>query len=315
QAHSGLCNCLCNAEDGQKDKSVAQVIKFTFLIWALLALPACTTINPQSRSTEITDAAPGKFSHRVFDEVLEQVVDARGLVDYRALKKNPDRFEQYYGSISLYSPDSHPQLFATEPERLAYWINAYNAAVIKIVLQTYPIASVADVTPPFPLFFLPDKTGFFFFQRPVFGGVSTSLYYLESNVIRERFNEPRIHFALNCASLGCPRLPRVAFEGKDLDRQLDHESRKFFSEPRNFRVDIPARRVYLSSILDWYRDDFVDWYADRFQDREPTLLKFVALYLDEGKKAQLSALPPDFSIEFVPYDWGLNEQKRDEAHD
>ncbi|MGH8552091.1 MAG: DUF547 domain-containing protein, partial [Methylococcales bacterium] len=170
-------------------------------------------------------------------------------------------------------------------------------------------------TPPFPLFFLPDKTGFFFFQRPIFGGVSTSLYYLENNVIRERFNEPRIHFALNCASLGCPRLPAYAFDGKNLDRQLDHESRKFFSEPRNFRVDIPAKRVYLSSILDWYRDDFVNWYADRFQDSEPTLLKFVALYLDDRQRAKLNALPPDVSVEFVRYDWGLNEQKRGDSRE
>ncbi|MGH8550828.1 MAG: DUF547 domain-containing protein [Methylococcales bacterium] len=282
------------------------------LAWIALLESACTTITPLPRPAETPVSPPATFSHRAFNDVLNRFVDAQGLVDYQALKKNPERFEQYYRAISLYSPDSHPQMFATEHDRLAYWINAYNAAVIKIVLVHYPIRGVAAVSPPFPLSFLPDRTGFFFFQRAMFGGVSTSLYYLENGVIRARFSEPRIHFALNCASLGCPRLPRDAFEGKDLDRRLDRESRKFFSEPRNFRVDIPGKRVYLSSILDWYRDDFLDWVADRFPDSEPSLLKFVALYLDDRQKSELEDLSRDFSVEFVPYDWGLNDRRRDD---
>ncbi|MCI0733775.1 MAG: DUF547 domain-containing protein [Methylococcaceae bacterium] len=278
----------------------------------VLLASACTTIVPRTGTPE---SQPSAFSHRDFNDVLKRFVDEQGLVDYRGLKQNPDRFEQYYRSISLYSPDSHPQLFKTEADRLAYWINAYNAAAIKIVLVHYPISGVDAVAPPFPLFFLPDKTGFFFFQRAIFGGVSTSLYYLENALIRERFREPRVHFALNCASRSCPRLPREAFDGENLDRQLDRETRKFFSEPRNFSMDIPLKRVYLSSILDWYRDDFIDWLADKFPDREPSLLTFVRLYLDDRRKAELDALTPDFTVEFVPYDWGLNERRQGEAHE
>jgi hypothetical protein len=285
------------------------------LAWIVVLASGCTTIAPRPGPPESPLSLPTTFSHRAFDEILKQFVDAQGLVDYQALQKDPDRFEQYYTSISLYSPDSHPHLFQTDEDRLAYWINAYNAAAIKIVLVHYPVSGVDAVSPPVPLFFLPDKTGFFFFQRVVFGGVSTSLYGLENAVIRERFSEPRVHFALNCASLGCPRLPRDAFDGKNLDSQLERESRRFFSEPRNFQVDIPGNRVYLSSILDWYRDDFIDWLADQYPDREPDLLKFVRLYLDDRQKAQLNALSPDFSVEFVAYDWGLNERKRDDSHD
>ncbi len=173
----------------------------------------------------------------------------------------------------------------------------------------------ADVKPPAPLFFLPDKAGFFVLQRPIFGGTSTSLYHLENGVIRGRFSEPRIHFALNCASLGCPRLPREAFDGNTLEKQLDRETRKFFSEPRNFRVDLAGNRVYLSAILDWYRDDFIDWLAARYPDKEPDLLEYVALYLDHHDKMQLQRLSVGFSVEFVPYDWALNDRQRKASHE
>ncbi|MGR9106880.1 MAG: DUF547 domain-containing protein [Gammaproteobacteria bacterium] len=287
----------------------------SLFILSLLVFCGCTAIPPKSGSWKASPIPAPNFSHEAFDAVLKEFVDSEGFVDYPALQKQPDRFEQYYQLISQYSPDSHPELFATEHDHLAYWINAYNAAVIKIVLEYYPITSVTDVHPPALLFFLPDKAAFFFLQRPIFGGTPSSLYALENGVIRERFMEPGIHFALNCASLGCPRLPREAFDGNTLAQQLDRETRKFFSEPRNFRVDIQGNRVYLSAILDWYRDDFIDWFAARYPDKEPDLLGYVTLYLDNHQKMQLQRLSPGYSVEFVPYDWGLNDRKREPTHE
>ncbi len=250
------------------------------------------------------------FSHLDFDQVVHQYVNTNGLVDYTRLQAAPEQFERYYQHIAIYSPDSNPELFKSQSDQLAYWINAYNSAVIKTVLSYYPINSVQDVKPPLPLFFLPDKTGFFLFQKPTFGNVTTSLYNLENSIIRERFQEPRIHFALNCASLGCPKLPRYAFNGDTLNQQLDFETRKFFSEERNFKIDHIQKTIFLSSILDWYEDDFIGWYNQQFPHEQASLLQYIALYVDAHQADFLKTQSEDYSLEFVPYNWALNDQKQ-----
>lgn len=248
------------------------------------------------------------FSHQEFDQVLRQYVNGEGRVDYRSLQAQPRQFERYYQQIATVSPDSHPAAFSNQADQLAYWINAYNAAVIKTVLSYYPIKSIEDVKPPTPLFFLPDNTGFFLFQKPVFGGVTASLYYVENSVIRERFSEPRIHFALNCASHGCPKLPRYAFTGELLDEQLDSEARKFFAETRNFRIDHGLETIFMSSILDWYQDDFISWYQQQYPDQDATLINYISLYVAANKLEQLQGKALHYPIQFTPYDWSLNDQ-------
>lgn len=227
------------------------IFRYRKILWMMLAsgvIAGCTTISPSISEGPPRVVSP-IFSHRDFDRVLDRFVDERGMVDYRSLQENPTDLDAYYRQIARFSPDSHPEHFSDEDHQLAYWINAYNAATIKTVLTHYPITSVLDVRNPAVFFFFPDKAGFFLFQRLTFGGQTTSLYYLENSVIRERFNDPRIHFSLNCAALCCPRLPRQAFSGDGLDRQLDDETRFFLSEARNFRIDHDNQKVYLSSIF------------------------------------------------------------------
>ncbi len=278
-----------------------------FIILSTLTLSACTTIRPIDSS--IAPAQSQRFSHEDFDRVLHRFVNDNGRVDYTGLKADSEQFERYYQQVALYSPDNSSSSFKHESDRLAYWINAYNAAVIKTVLSYYPISSIEQVKPPLALFFLPDKTGFFVFQKPSFGRSTTSLYYLENSVIRKRFAEPRVHFALNCASRGCPKLPRYAFNGDQLQQQLDFEARKFFSESRNFKIDHETQTVYLSSILDWYHDDFVDWHQAQYPEQEASLLKYVALYVKPEQASFLRGKGAAYGIEFLPYDWGLNDQK------
>lgn len=279
----------------------------------LLALVGCTEIRPVG-VRERTVAAPQTFSHEDFDRVLHRFVDDHGLVDYAALKDDAHDLEQYYLLLTLFSPDSHPDLFPTENSKLAYWINAYNAAAIKTALTYYPISSVADIKRPFPFFFLPQKSGFFFFQRVTFGGKKTSLYYLEQGVILKRFAEPRVHFALNCAARGCPRLPRQAFTAEYLDEQLDREARKFLSEERNLRIDHTQQVVLLSSIFDWYKEDFLRWYRESFPGQKATLLNYVALYLPLKKAQELKGDAASYQVRFIPYDWRLNDQRTTRSH-
>lgn len=274
----------------------------------LVLMLGCTEIKPAGSPNE-QFVEPGIFSQARFDRVLQRFVDDDGRVDYRKLKQDLRDLDQYYHLIATYSPDSHPDLFPSEDHKLAYWINAYNASAIKTVLTYYPISSVLDVKPPAVFFFLTDKSGFFVFQRLTYGGKTTSLYYLQNGVIRERFQEPRIHFALNCAALGCPRLPKKAFTGEDLQRQLDKETRKFLSEERNFKIDHEEKTIYLSSIFKWYEKDFLDGIQDRFPNRKGTLLDYVTRYLPAEKAYELNKAGDRYKIDFVPYDWGLNDQK------
>ena len=276
------------------------------LVLLAIAVSGCTTIQPVIKDQQ--PAEPNIFSNESLDRVLQQYVNKRGFVDYNALQTNPDDLEDYYYLITVYSPDSPPDLFPTENHKLAYWINAYNAAAMKTVLTYYPVDSVLDVKQPGIFFFLSNKSGFFFFQRLTFGGKTTSLYYLENSVIRKRFGEPRIHFAVNCASVGCPRLPRQAFSGDSLDQQLDFETRLFLTEDRNFSIDHDEKIIYLSSIFKWYEKDFTSWYSKKYPEGEASLLSYIELYLKPDKAEELTTVSDSYTVSFIPYDWKLNDQ-------
>ncbi|MGH7781555.1 MAG: DUF547 domain-containing protein [Candidatus Binataceae bacterium] len=239
--------------------------------------------------------------------MLHQFVNDQGLVNYTALKQDRANLDRYYALIAAYSPDSSPRMFPTEQSRLAYWLNAYNAAVIETVLNYYPIASVEDVKPPGLLFFMPRKSGFFLFQRITLGGETKSLYSLENSIIRRRFADPRVHFALNCASRGCPRLPRYAFTAEQLDHQLDLAARQFVAEPRNLQIDHETRTVWMSSIFKWYQSDFTGWYRQRYPDKAATVANYVALYLPPEEAADLMSSAA-YRVRFFEYDWRLNDQ-------
>jgi hypothetical protein len=275
---------------------------------AVLLLAGCTDIKPGGVMHRSKVTGPEVSAHADLDDVLQRLVDSEGFVDYRELVRETGTLDRYYHWLNTTSPDSDPALFPTTADELAYWINAYNASVLIIVVEYYPIDSVEDVRTPFPLWLVSDKAGFFVLQRINLGGETMSLHGLEDE-IRDRYDEPRIHFAINCASRGCPPLPREAFVGKKLDAQLDRQARRFFAAERNLRIDHQARVVELSSILDWYEDDFTDWYEAQHPGTKATLLDYAALYTPAEKAADLrTAAEQDYEIVFVPYDWSLNVQ-------
>ena len=275
-------------------------------------LNGCATIRPEanleSTAPDFIDSAGTVFSHDLLDAVLMRSVNDQGRVDYSQLKENYSDLDAYLNRVAAFSPDSHPALFPNRDHQLAYWLNAYNAYVIKAVLVHYPITSVLDVKTPALVFFLSDKAGFFLLQRFFFGGKTTSLYYLENQVIRKRFKDPRIHFVLNCASIGCPKLPRKAFSGANLNLQLDAETRKFVAESRNVRIDHKTQTIWLSSIFKWYKSDFKDGRTIAAPKDLPFLLAYIANYLPPAKARKLKDAAATHTTRFIPYDWGLNDR-------
>jgi len=266
--------------------------KLKIILLVFLCSSCSTAIRPKLEQLPVESSRlSNSFSHDSFDKVLSENV-SKGKVNYKVIKDSED-FKNYYSLISTYSPDNNPELFPTKEDKLTYWINAYNAAAIRTVLEYYPITSVMDVSPPSLFFYLPEVSGFFVFQKPIFGGDKISLYSLENKIIRERFNEPRIHFALNCASISCPQLPSKAFRATSLESDLENEAKKFFAEKRNLEINHETKTIKLSSILKWYEKDFVD------------IRIYVSNYVDENLKEHI--LNPEYQLEFIDYNWGLNE--------
>jgi hypothetical protein len=274
---------------------------------ALGLAAACTTIRPTHTAKPLGPDAPA-FSHRTYDDVLRRYVDDRGLVDYLGLAQRRADLDRYYARLAATSPDNDPERFPEYSDRLAYWLNAYNAGVLVAVLSQYPIGSVDEVPPPAPLFFMPRLSGFFVFTRMVLGGDAISFYALENSVIRERFDDPRIHFALVCASMSCPRLRAHAYGAAELDAQLDEDVRRFMAEDRGVQIDPVARTVRLSKIFEWYESDFTGWM--KRQGEEASLRAYVRRYLDDDRRAALDACA-DCTVEFLAYDWALNDQRHE----
>jgi len=187
-------------------------------------------------------AAPAAaFDHSDWEAVLRLRVNDLGEFDYRGLADDRERFDSYLARLAKTSPASDPDLFPLKAEQIAYWVNAYNALTVEGVLRAYPLRSVRKLDS--------------FFKQRVFsvGGAVVSLDDIEHETLRKQFAEPRIHFALVCASVSCPRLAPFAFTGPKLEEQLDARARLFVSERRNVLADGGVR---LSKIFDWFQEDF-----------------------------------------------------------
>ncbi|MHC4953453.1 MAG: DUF547 domain-containing protein [Planctomycetota bacterium] len=211
-------------------------------------------------------------------EVLRNHVDDLGRVDYEALRAQRTPLTRFLALIGKAGPSTRPELFPTREDRLAYWVNAYNAIVMDQVLRHWPLDSVID-----------HRLSIFVVTRYDVDGRALSLHGIENDIVREEYKDARAHFALNCASVGCPRLPREPFEGPVLDSQLERETRRFLAEPRNLAREEDA--AVLSEIFSWYAVDFrpspIEWIAKRRSDFE---------------------LTRDTPVRYRSYDWALNRQ-------
>jgi hypothetical protein len=261
----------------------------TFLTLFLLTLAQAPTAAAGEENGNLA------FPYGDWRRVLGQVVDKDGLVDYASLARDTQTLDRVIAAIEAVSPRSHPNRFESPDHELAYYINAYNALVFRGVLDKGPdIATVWGKTG--------SGLGFFVRRRFTVGGERTNLKRFEDVWVRERFHDPRIHAALNCASVGCPRLPRAPFSPDALDAELDAAMAEFVSSPENVVVDDADRVVILSKIFDWFRSDFLDFEAEQGVE-EPALIDYVNRYRESERP-----IPSDYRVQFDTYDKRLNRQ-------
>lgn len=237
-------------------------------------------------------AAAQSFDHSAFDRLLRANVNASGLVDYDAFAQSAE-FRTYLAALSGADIAALPA-----PERLALWINAYNAYTIALINQHEECRSIRNINRT--LGFLKGKGPW---SEPIahVGGKTYTLDQIEHEIIRRRFREPRIHFALVCAAMGCPPLRREAYMGRRLNAQLADQAHAFLlRSPAKNRVDGSRGIAYLNPIFRWYREDFG---AD---DRE--LLGYLGGLLPAGPERELLERG-DLRIQYTEYDWTLNSQE------
>lgn len=209
--------------------------------------------------------------HELWTRLLEKYVTDAGVVDYQGLKASRSELDDYLHELS-----SHPVLESwTREEQLSYWINAYNAYTIALILNHYPVKSIMDIDGGKPW----DKVWI------KLGNKSYSLNQIENEIIRPQFKEPRIHFAINCAAKSCPPLANHAWVPSTLDAQLEERTKAFINN--SAFNNIQTGKVQVSRIFDWYKQDFGN------------LIEFLNKYSQ-------TRIKPNAGVEFMEYNWALN---------
>lgn len=243
---------------------------FLFLVFLLQSLDVGGKA-PRQNHVPLRDTP----SHLAWDRLLRKHVSPDGLVDYRGFASDQDQLVAYLESLSNQIPSEQ----WSRQARLAYYINLYNAATVLLILEHYPLESIRDISRPWGK------------KRIQIGDQRFSLSEIEHGILR-KMGEPRIHFALNCASFSCPKLQPQAYREEALEAQLERATGDFINDFS--RNDLSNGQARLSRIFKWYQKDFST--ADK------TLIDYINQYLPEP-------LPVNTRVSYLPYDWSLNENR------
>ena len=235
----------------------------------------------------IPGVSAGTFDHSKFDQALKKYVDDKGLVDYNSIAKDSG-FSEYVQSLQTARVEE-----LSRDGQLAFWINGYNAVTIDKVIKKKPKKSVRET-------FIPGvwtATKFFTSREHIVAGKRLSQDDIEHEILRKQFKDPRIHFAIICASMGCPPLPRIAYTEENVQTRLEEETRKYLNSQRGTRIDRAENTLHMSKLFDWFATDFIQ--------KSGSTLAFMQPYLHEEVRIFLERDP---MISYLEYNWALNAQ-------
>jgi len=240
------------------------------------------------------EAPAQPVSHDAWDRLLRAHVRG-GLVDYDAFARSAE-FQGYLRTLAAARPEG-----MSRNDQLAYWINAYNAYTIQLINKHDERESIRNINRTLGI-----VRAYGPWNEPIVraGGRTYTLDQVEQDILRKKLREPRIHFALVCAAMGCPPLRSEAYVGARVDEQLDDQTRTFLARtPSKNRVDVPSRTLFASRIFE-FRD-----YEKDFGGTPQAIGRYIAGYLPEGPEKRL-LLSGEFRIRYTEYDWSLNRQRR-----
>lgn len=261
----------------------------SLLVLAAGVLASCGTFDrffgppPVELTEAYEEDGQGAFDHAALEALLKRHVDERGLVDYRGLQADSAELERYLAQLASADLDA-----LGRDERLALLLNAYNAFTLQLILDHAPVGSIKDI----PAAKRWDAV------RWRLGSGTYSLDQLEHEEIRPKFREPRVHFALVCAAVGCPPLRREAYVGARLEAQLEDQTRLVHTDPRWFEYQGGQGRLRLTELYSWFSGDF--------EQVAGSVLDYAARYSPALREDLAAGRKPE--VEWIPYDWKLNAQ-------
>jgi hypothetical protein len=232
-----------------------------------------------------------KIDHAAWQTLLAKYCDRQGFVNYQVWKESATD-QQSLNDYLRHLSHADPSLPASPSSKMAFWINAYNAVTIHGILREYPTSSIRNHTAKVFGYNIWDDL-----LLPV-GDRTYSLNQMEHDVLR-KLGDPRIHFAIVCASIGCPPLLNQAYVADQLDSQLTYNAKRFFADRQKFSYDVANRRLEVSPILKWFAEDFGNDQAAQ--------MRRIAPFLPDQKSQTLAASGPS-SVSYLDYDWDLNDQ-------
>lgn len=247
-----------------------------------LILPLYFLISCSQAQSNLEMATSKKVDHSAWTKLLKKHVRQDGFVNYQSLLEDKPKLNAYTQDLS----ENPPAEGWTDSEKIAYWINVYNAFTVKLIVDNYPLESIKDLNPTLSVPLLRTVWTQKWFQ---IGGKDFSLDQVEHKILRKDFEEPRIHFAVNCASVSCPILRQEAYTADRLDQQLDEQARVFINDERRNRIE--QNEVEISKIFSWFTGDFTNGQA---------LIAFLNQYSE-------TMIDEDAKVTYMDYEWGLND--------
>ena len=226
------------------------------------------------------------YKSDAWTNLLQKHVGKDGLVDYPGFIADKDKLQAYLTLLS----ENPPAKNWTDNDKIAYWLNAYNAFTIKLIIDHYPLKSIKDIGPKHQIIFINTPWDIKFFK---IGGKTMTLNRIEHRILRKEFREPKIHFALNCASLSCPKLRREAYDGARLDAQLTDQAKEFLSDIS--RNQLSAKNPKLSAIFSFYGNDIKKWSG-----------KSIIAYINQYAPIKIDE---NAELDYLDYNWNLNGKK------
>jgi hypothetical protein len=296
----------------QNTSKIGLIVILALFLVSLLIQPAQNSFTIISYGLEEVKTDSFDHSYATYNSLLNRyVINAR--VNYEGFINSRAEFETFLRALGSVDEDVFESW--TEEQRLAFWINAYNAFTIKAIIDHYPIKRSFTLV---GIFYAPSdsilqiKGVWTKLQFRALGNMVT-LDEIEHQILRKKFNEPRIHMAINCASISCPDLRNEAYTPEKLEEQLADASTNFVNNPdKGVYVNEQSGKVKLSKIFKWFGDDFINNYGSKklfnnYSLKENAVLNFTSEYI-ESEEVKEYLMNNKLKIGYLGYDWHLNEQ-------
>ncbi len=264
---------------------IRQIYIFLICILSPLSQWGCSHEAEKGQAILADKKVAFSHDHPKLAQVLSKVNDGKGGVKYTWLQKHPEDLDEY---LALAGSVPREQFLEwSKHEQMAFLLNIYNAATLKLIVDHYPVSSIRDIRAIGSVWSLKAVSLF---------GEKISLSYLENQLLRKEFQTPSVHFALVCGSRGCPVLRGNPYNAQYLEDQFFDQTKSFLGDKSKNRVDLGKRIVYLSPIFKWYKEDFGESDAD--------ILDFVASHFNQAEKSAIKS--GEFKIRYTDFDWGIN---------